>query len=652
MTDIIRQIPWQVSNFGGAGVGGSYNLQDYEFDYALGGIPFLSATHDQFPNPRHYTEGMAPIRKQQFDSFAEPGEQSLTGWWLRSQSTFTGGAGILYQDPDNDNQFNFRFSDSLGVDPWTAGDLKLLRDVQPGTTGAASTDPQRVRGFVDTTGLDAYWITDGSAFQKVLTPGAPINVIGVSADVIYSLTSTGKRYFLGRRTDLATGVDAGAATNWYTWAATNRVVCDYVKARVVVGVNNSLYTAFDPAGPAVAIGTGNSHLFYTHPNPDWTWTSISEGPSAVYAAGTDGTTGAIFKFVLTAAGDVPVLSGGIITAQMPGGEYPKTIYGYIGSFLGIATNKGFRVGEIDAQGDVQYGPLLFQPTGGCEGIVGFDRFLWIGSTNSHDGSSGLFRVDLGSTIQEQSSRAVRYAYARDIYYAGLTEPVNSVTMFGASNRKVFGITAQGSGIERATTLVPTGYLKTGRIRFNTEEPKLYKFFSIRTPTPLQGTVLVSVLDQGGGDTPYITFSPTFAPSTGDIATPQPAGPQNWVALKFTLGRGANTDFGGEMNGWQIKALPGSIRQRIITHVWLLFDQEIDQGGQRLGYDGYARQRLEDFKQLARKGDVVTFQELQDDLSTQVVIDDWTLTQLATPGPNGETLGGYLTVVMRTVAESA
>src|SRR5436309_9834838 len=105
--------------------GGSYDLSNVAYDYALGGIPFLSATRDQWP----YTEGMAQIKKQQFDSFAEPGEQSLQGWWLRSQSDFGDGAGALYQDPDTSNpyirQYNTRYYDSLGVDPWTGGNIKL-----------------------------------------------------------------------------------------------------------------------------------------------------------------------------------------------------------------------------------------------------------------------------------------------------------------------------------------------------------------------------------------------------------------------------------------------------------------------------------------------------------------------------------------------
>jgi hypothetical protein len=90
---------------------------------------------------------------------------------------------------------------------------------------------------------------------------------------------------------------------------------------------------------------------------------------------------------------------------------------------------------------------------------------------------------------------------------------------------------------------------------------------------------------------------------------------------------------------------------MIQHTFLLFDEEKDKGNQRMGTDGYARGRFEAFKSLARAGDVVVFQELIEGLSTLVVIDDWKFTQLAPPGPGGAALGGYLTVVLRTVAES-
>jgi hypothetical protein len=648
MTNIIDPIPFEISGFGTTG-GGLYELKDNAYDYALDGLPFLSATRDAWP----YSEAMSPIKKQQFDSFAEPGEQSLQDWWLRSQSSFTGGAGVLYQDPDTDNQFAYRFSDSLGADAWTPGELKLLRRTFQANADTSST--LLVRGFVDGTGDDCYWrmnntdlIKSNFSLNTAIVDGAGTNKW---------LASSGKTYYLFKDNGVWTGSDAGAATQFYTWAATN-TIGEFVKARVFAAVDRALYVLPFTGAPPIAIGTLTP--VYTHPSADWVWTSITEGPNAIYVAGNDGTTGSIFKFTIELDGDVPVLNSGIVTARLPAGEKINTIYTYVGSFVGIATTKGFRVGEIDSNGDIAYGPLLFTPTGGCSGITGFDRFMWTGSTNAHDGHSGLYRVDLGAQIQEQTTRAVRYAYSRDVYAPDATGAITSVTMFGASDVKVFSAT--GAGVYREATLhdgsdtllVPSGYLKTGRIRFNTEEPKLFKFMSMRTANPLYGGVSVSILTESGGEIPYTTYNEGSGAGTGDIATPLPEGAQNWIQLKFTLTPSSDPlirELGGVLNGWQVKALPGSIRQRLITHTFLLFDSEMDKTGQNVGYDGYARTRFESFKALARAGDSFIFQELAENLSTQVVIDDWKFTQGAPPGPNHEVVGGYLTVVLKTVADN-
>lgn len=641
---LVNPIPFEISNYGGAGVGGSYSLSDLRYDYALGGIPFLSATQDAWP----YTEGMAEIRKQQFDSFAEPGEQSLYGWWLRSQSTFNAGAGVLYQDPDADNQFNFRFGDSLGVDPWTSGELKLLK--QPTQRGTLSTILNRVQGFVDSSGVDAAWVADGNDFDKYTSSGST-NIVNDSAGTLLDLSGAGIRYLLLMTDGVWSEEDTTTTAQMYTLPITPTTgVIEFVKDRLAIGIDNRLYLAPINTG-AVDLLTNVGTFEYIHTDPNWQWTSITEGPSGIYAAGRNSTQSAIFKITISLDGTTETYIS-TLTSVMPGGEYVNTIYSYVGSFVGIATNRGFRVGELDSSGEISYGPLLFEPEGGCSGITGFDRFMWVGSVAAHEGDSGLFRVDLGNVIQEQTTRAVRYAYARDIYAPGKAGSALQVTMLGASSRPVFTITGDSVWIQSATDLYPSGTLTTGRIRFNTEEPKLYKFVSLRTPTPLQGTVSFSIIDQGGGETTYITYSPTFSTATGDVATPTPSGRQNWIILKFTLGRNdSDATLGGVLNGWQVKALPGSIRQRMINHTFLLFDEEKDKAGQRVGYDGYARDRLEDFKSLARAGDVITFQELIADVSTLVVIDDWKFTQLAPPGPTGSTLGGYLTVVLRTVAES-
>ena len=92
------------------------------YDVAIGGLPFFFAISDSKP----YLRQTAPFRKDQFDNGSEPGEQSLTGWWIRSQSSFHGGTGIKFYDPSAGETVAHRFADSKGVDVWTKGEVTLL----------------------------------------------------------------------------------------------------------------------------------------------------------------------------------------------------------------------------------------------------------------------------------------------------------------------------------------------------------------------------------------------------------------------------------------------------------------------------------------------------------------------------------------------
>ena len=108
---------------------------DVAYDVAIGGMPFIYAISDEYP----YIRQTAPFRKEQFDNQSEPGEQSLTGWWLRSQSSFHEGTGITFYDPALiPGEGTFRYADSKGLDVWTEGEVTLLKDSTQGhnTTGA------------------------------------------------------------------------------------------------------------------------------------------------------------------------------------------------------------------------------------------------------------------------------------------------------------------------------------------------------------------------------------------------------------------------------------------------------------------------------------------------------------------------------------
>ncbi len=50
------------------------------YDYALSDLGLIAATSGKYP----FSRSTAPFRKDQFDTSDNPGEQSLTGWWLRA----------------------------------------------------------------------------------------------------------------------------------------------------------------------------------------------------------------------------------------------------------------------------------------------------------------------------------------------------------------------------------------------------------------------------------------------------------------------------------------------------------------------------------------------------------------------------------------
>jgi hypothetical protein len=121
-SDITEGIPYTLSNPAGAI---NYSATGVSYDVAFAGLPFFLAASDDSP----YRRVTAQYRKQQYDQTREAGEQSLTGWWFRSQSSFHLGQGIKYFEPAQDEGLRFQYTESKGCNVWTKGQVTLLHDV-------------------------------------------------------------------------------------------------------------------------------------------------------------------------------------------------------------------------------------------------------------------------------------------------------------------------------------------------------------------------------------------------------------------------------------------------------------------------------------------------------------------------------------------
>lgn len=643
MAGVVHRIPYALSGRLAGGASASYVLQDIDYDVAVGGIPFLLASDDNHP----MTIGLAPVRKDQFDANKEPGEQSLVGWWLRSQSTWIGGEGLLYQDPDQvgaanlQNRHAIQYGHSVGLNPWTNGQLSLLKSTTQ-RIADASANSHFLLGWND--GTDRYWSAVGSVLKSD-TGSAVTTITWGGANTIRSLTSDGTNYYAADSVGIYKGAGNGAGALVYNSGTVNTLV-KWVKGRLMGAFDNKVYELVT-AGPALAAGD----LRFTHLNPAWAWTDFAEGTNAIYASGVAGSQSSIYKFVLDTTGNVPTLAkGGIQTAQLPLGETVNCLNVYLGTFVGIGTSRGFRVGQIDTNGDIQYGPLLVTIAGGVKSVAAYDRFFFVGGTNSIDGQSGLHRVDLGQIIQDAGATVAGFAYATDLQ-AHVTGAVSAVTNFGNSNRMVLAVVGQGAYLESATVLEPNGYFNTGRIRYSTLEPKIFKFITVRTPAALMGSVTASVIDPGGGVTSVLTISQGAGLAITDVILGAPAGPVEWVQLKLSLARSVtDTTQGAVVNGWQLKAMPGVVRQRLLQLPLSCFDHESGRNGQKFGYEGRANELLGAFTQLAQKGDAVLYKDLASDTSVLAVIDDYQYQQKASPSQADAIAGGYLTVQLRTIAD--
>jgi hypothetical protein len=156
-SDIAEGLPLTLSNPAGA----TYTPSGYAYDVAIAGLPFFISPLDESP----YRRVTAQYRKQQLDTTREPGEQTLTGWWLRSQSSFHFGQGIKFFEPAQDESLRFQYTESKGMDVWTKGQATLLpkSNNQHITTGGIRTDgrPWQIMRSIQ-------WTTDGNTYNGVL----------------------------------------------------------------------------------------------------------------------------------------------------------------------------------------------------------------------------------------------------------------------------------------------------------------------------------------------------------------------------------------------------------------------------------------------------------------------------------------------------
>lgn len=621
------------------------------YDVAIGGLPFFYG----ISNERPYERQTAPYKKQQFDNSKEPGEQTLEGWWIRSQSSFHRGAGITFFDPSAGEEVDYRFSSSQGVNVWDKGQVTLLKKVVAGHETTTASQKLRSIRYSNT---DAVLSLDGHDVDKLLGDGTVVHFIDYNSgteDPVFAICDDGTTAYWATN-DLDSGTNKAhvykkALTGDSTTADTlmfninsylftvGKVVMDYVKGRIILAADNKVYE-LTPSSSSLP-----SPIF-THTNTSYTFTSVTESGAAIYVAGFAGTQSSIYKFTLSDAGAITSLTSAVIAAEMPIGELIQSIKYYLGYML-IGTNKGIRVAQVSVDdGSIAYGPLIVETSQPVYDFAFRDRFAW--ATTSVNGTAGLTRIDLSEQISP-----LRFAYATDLYSDTATTTTTACALLGTTNRMVFTAANSYHFIESATEFMDFGFLQTGFIRYGTLEPKNFKRLRARGNYNNGGLLLAPVGEDG---TIYETAIYNSTIGAPEINTINPPGSQEYIGLRFTLSRyedptdlsSTKDTLGPTFKGYQLRALPATPRQHLIQLPLYCYDVETDRYNVQTGYDGRSWERIQALEDLETTGDEVIYQDFTTGEQITVVIDSVGFQRATPPSGGFSGFGGNLTVIVREV----
>ena len=730
--DITEGLVYTLSNPAGST---NYSATGEAYDVAIAGLPFFLLNSDDSP----YRRVTAQYRKQQIDQSREPGEQTLTGWWLRSQSSFHYGQGIKFFEPIQDESLRFQYTESKGIDVWTKGQATLLKSSvgQHITTGGIRTNGrpwQLMRSIQWTKNSNLYngvLLTDEFDVDKIfpaitvsinnkaltsnvatltttaahgLSTGMQITITGVDATFngeyrITGVPTTTTFTYAKTATNVAstavspvgTGVadvihfvdytsgtdypvhalcDDGVYAYWVTNvlnAGTPRLrvykkllsddssvsptlmisdngitvanaVMEYTKERIVMCVNDKIYEFASSA-------TSLPSPVYSHNDPDHIYTSITSSGAAIYVSGYSGIQSNIYKFTLSTAGAMPTLTSAITAAELPVGEIVFKIAYYLGN-MAIGTSQGMRMADASQlDGSITYGALIFESDQPVYDFAFRDRYIWAAS--GVDGQVGVTRVDMGQPLGN-----LLFPYAWDLYNPAdtLGHYTTASAFMGDTNRLAYCNAGNGSDgtiyIESASTLMAEGTIRTGYVRYNTLELKIFKLMQARIDTT-NGGLYIDSIDYADNFFRIGTFAQEASVPEININYPQAS--QEYLGFQFTLTRSSTDSSKGPLfTGYQIKALPAIPRQRLIQYPLSCFDHESDHFGVEVGYEGSAYQRMSQLESIENVGDTIRVEDFRTGESYIGLIEELDFRNSTPSDKRFSGYGGTLLVTIRTV----
>lgn len=434
------------------------------YDFAINGVPFLSAANSEYP----YVRQTSSFAKNQIDTANTPGEQSLQGWWYRSQNSFDLGAGVIYNDTLKDETVSRRCHASYGVDLFSEpGKVQMLSGYHLGSDYmAANRWPVEVRQIVAASSAQSEtnfgYAPDSTinAFAIVrhfnATTGAPEKdslraIISGSTlnpqiddnpqswtEIPFWLAGHPANPFVNSMTGIGNGVILATTSGLYQrnidgspgYFRRYTNVFDYVtivKERLIAFRGNKIYQ-LDPipsTQPVSALTLTDSDVFYTHADSNWSWVAASEGPNRIYFAGRPQLEDALVadpydlnyanRSMIYASSIeqqsnqlLPKLYVPVVVAELPDGEFVSAMTSYLGTYLVLGTTAGVRIGLIDGSGGLVTGPLSVETRNAVSHLATWGNYVFAAGRPKYQ-----IKVD-NEIVLERSSTIIRLDLSKTV----------------------------------------------------------------------------------------------------------------------------------------------------------------------------------------------------------------------------------------------
>ena len=403
--------------------------------------------------------------------------------WRQQSYAWHSGAG--QSNLDRDDAIDSRYEDSFGIDPWTKWRFGLLNDTTQlqsitNSDGVFLTDHD---GYLVVVNENmTYWYQDYQTLTASATLG-PDTIIDIAdrGSPILGLNENGYIYQIDS--------PSGTATQYYNSALTGANMIAWEKDYLLCGHENVLKWVK---------ASNQTSTVYTHPDTNFRWISAAEGPQAIYLLGGVGDKWIVHK--VTIKDDGSGLNPAIVAAELPDGEIGYKIESYLG-FVFIGTDKGVRMAQPDANGDLTLGAII-PTTEPVRCFEGQDRFVWYGVSSmdpayvpvNNDQANvfptspvpGLGRMDLTTF----TTTALTPAYANDIsVWDESAAAVTAVKTF--LNKRVFTVSGAGVYYE-IDDKVPAGWLTQGIMSFSVEDLKAALYMQIKWVPDCAGRLLLDL----------------------------------------------------------------------------------------------------------------------------------------------------------------